>query len=94
MTYEIETDADGMVVHFEDLDKAAMLRDERAIDKIATLLGTAEVWRVDYLEIVADIIGTVRPHPGGNDGNGYAIDFHNATGRDVVAEYDMQQPAE
>lgn len=72
-----------------------LVADMWAIDKIATLLGTSSEWKgADYLQWIADIIGSVRPHPGDNDGDGYAIDFRNATGRDVVLDFDERQTHE
>lgn len=57
--------------------------DQDTVDRIATLLGTAETWPgADFLEYIADLIGQVRPHPGG-DPNGYEENFERATGRPV-----------
>lgn len=57
--------------------------DSDVIDRIATLLGTADAWPgADFLEYIADLIGQVRPHPGG-DPEGYAESFERATGRPV-----------
>lgn len=63
-----------------------MVGDQRAIDAIATTLGTAERWNADQLESIANIVGTVRPHPGGEQD--YRPLFSDATGRNVVARYD------
>lgn len=69
-----------------------LIGDMHAIDKIATLLGTSSDWSgADYLEIIAGIIAGVRPNPGSNDGDGYAVDFFNATGREVNAKYDERR---
>jgi len=63
--------------------------DTLAIDKIATLLGTSDDWKgADYLEMIAGIVGSVRPHPGNLDGNAYAEVFRQVTGREVNAKYD------
>jgi hypothetical protein len=60
------------------------VRDRDIVDSIAALLGTAEKWRgADFLEVIADLIGQVRPHPGRGDANEYAERFERATGRRV-----------
>lgn len=62
--------------------------DQQAIDIIATILGTSETWSgADFLELIANVIGEVRPHPGGAFET-YRADFLAATGREVVARYD------
>lgn len=57
--------------------------DQYALDCLATLLGTSSEWSsaADYLESVADLVGTVRPHPGNYDADVYARVFHERTGR-------------
>lgn len=58
--------------------------DQSAIDRIANVLAEPE-WNVEYLETIADIIGDVRPHPGGHDTREeYATKFWAATRRDVI----------
>jgi hypothetical protein len=58
--------------------------DRDAIDQIADLLCDPE-WSTAHIEWVADIVGTVRPHPGGHETRDeYADLFSAATGRDVI----------
>lgn len=65
--------------------------DRRVLDSIATLLGTSPEWRsaADYLESIANLVGQVRPHPGGHDtAQEYRDVFEHVTGRPVVAAWD------
>lgn len=70
--------------------------DTRAVDAIATYLGTREAWSAaDAVEVIADIIGTVRPHPGHvwdtddlPTGQGYLQAFAEATGYPAPGEWD------
>lgn len=64
------------------------MNDQIVIDRIATLLGTSEEWSgADMLEFIADLIGDVRPHPGGcAAGAEYQELFRAATGRECPAE--------
>ena len=58
--------------------------DSDVVDDIAALLGTAETWRgADFLEIIADLIGQVRPHPGEGTPEQYTKRFERATGRNL-----------
>lgn len=57
--------------------------DTRAIDKIALLLGTAAEWDSAMLETIANVIGSVRPHPGDSEAT-YLDDFEAARGFDPV----------
>lgn len=59
--------------------------DSDIIDDIAALLGTAEDWSPgsDFLEIIADLIGQVRPHPGEGSGTEYPSRFKQVTGRNL-----------
>lgn len=62
--------------------------DQEALDAIATLLGTAEEWDSEMLELIANLVGaTERPHPGDSEKT-YRRDFLEATGRRVEAAYD------
>lgn len=57
-------------------------RDVMAIDKIAIMLGTRAEWSgADMLESIANIIGTVRPHPG-DSADTYLDDFAAVRGFD------------
>lgn len=50
------------------VQQAQAARDDRVVvDKIAALLGTSPDWNADHLTRIADLIGTVRPHPGGHE---------------------------
>jgi hypothetical protein len=63
--------------------------DTRVVDAIATYLGTAERWDgADALDVIADLIGEVRPHPGATPVHLYAERFKEATGREVLPEYE------
>jgi hypothetical protein len=64
--------------------------DEQVVDAIATVLGTAERWSADQLETIANLIGYVRPHPGGQQAD-YRPLFKAATGRDVDARFDRDE---
>lgn len=63
--------------------------DQLAVDSIAALLGTNAEWRsaASYLEDIANIVGTVRPHPGDRAAT-YRQDFREATGRDLPSAWD------
>jgi hypothetical protein len=62
--------------------------DQFVVDALAAYLGTQEEWNgADCLEVIADLIGTVRPHPGGE--SDYRPIFRKATGRDVPSAWDM-----
>ena len=45
------------------------LTDTEVIDQITGLLADPE-WDVEYLEWIADMVGQVRPHPGGYETRG------------------------
>jgi hypothetical protein len=64
--------------------------DRQALDAIATLLGTSADWSPgsEFLEDIANIIGSVRPHPG-DSADTYRSNFHAATGRNVPAKWDF-----
>jgi len=62
--------------------------DTWVVDAIATLLGTAEAWEVEDLEIVAELVSFTRLHPGTVPGKWYADAFRRESGRDVVPGYD------
>jgi hypothetical protein len=57
------------------------MTDQRAIDVIACGLGTKTEWSSEELEWIADVIGSVRPHPGDTTPPRFYIDFTEATGR-------------
>ena len=38
--------------------------DKAVVDAIALCLGTAEEWQPHHLDVVAELVGYVRPHPG------------------------------
>ena len=65
--------------------------DRVAIDKIATLLGTAVTWdgAADFLDDIANIIGRVRPSVG-SEPDQYAAAFLATTGHAVDAEFDQR----
>lgn len=74
-----------------------MTTDQQAIDKIADILAEPEWSGADFLEWIADVIGTVRPHPGGYPTRkAYAKVFAEATGRDVIelGDEDEDEPEE
>lgn len=57
-------------------------RDTYVLDLIAGLLGASDSWNgADMLSQIADMIGTVRPHPGNVDAEAYAAIFLATTGR-------------
>lgn len=70
--------------------------DERALDAIATLLGTSPDWSADTLEDIADVVGQMRPHPGdGNFGDStYADKFLRRLERPVPPLYDRTPETE
>lgn len=59
------------------------IADQYALDCLAALLGTSSEWSsaADYLEDIANLVGTVRPHPGNYDVDVYADVFRERTGR-------------
>jgi hypothetical protein len=59
------------------------MTDQRAVDVIACGLGTKSEWSSEDLEWIADVIASVRPHPGDTEPPRYYIDFAEATGRKV-----------
>ena len=68
-----------------------LIGDMWAIDKIATLLGTSDDWSgADYLDMIAEIVGIVRPHPAG-DGHAYATTFHRKTNRNIFPDFDQRR---
>lgn len=64
-------------------DCQILTEDTDVLDKIAALLGSPEDWdgAADFLEDIANLIGTVRPHPGDNPAGDYAEAFEAETGR-------------
>lgn len=61
-----------------------VLTDTAIVDAIAAYLGTQESWSgADALDVIADLIGRVRPHPGQVHAEDYADEFAAATGRRV-----------
>jgi hypothetical protein len=67
-----------------------MTDDTYVVDQIATYLGTREDWSgADALEVIADLIGTVRPHPGSQ--RGYRAIFEAVTGRPLTAHWDAME---
>lgn len=71
---------------------ATAAQDQDALDAIATMLGTRAEWSsgADMLEDIANVIGTVRPHPGDSDTT-YRREFWEATGRAVDAGWDSSE---
>lgn len=68
----------------------APVTDQTVVDCIATMLGTNPLWSgADDLEAIANLIGKVRPHPGGGRPADYRTKFHAATGRPVNVAWDM-----
>jgi len=67
----------------------AVTRDRDALDALAAALGTPPNWDggADYLDTVANIVGSVRPHPGAYE-DGYREVFKAETGRDLPAAFD------
>jgi hypothetical protein len=64
-----------------------LVRDQWAIDKIAVGLGTRTEWPgAETLEWIANVIGTVRPHPG-DAAPRYRAEFEAATGRPAPADF-------
>lgn len=80
-----EDDTDADVVR----PSASVTTDQRAVDKIASILGAPEWEGADFCEWIADIIGEVRPHPGNYaTRDEYADIFAEEIGRDVIRRED------
>lgn len=61
--------------------------DRDVVDALATYLGTNETWSgADMLEVIAQLIGTVRPHPG-DAADTYVQQFATDTGRAAPADW-------
>lgn len=66
--------------------------DTDVVDAIATYLGTQAEWSgADALEVIADLVGTVRPHPGDVPYDEYLAELTKVTGRPVLANFDMSR---
>ena len=94
-TFKMETNLNDIIVDVEQLGRPSvysLVGDMWAIDKIATLLGTADDWRgADFLEMIADVIGIVRPHPGESDGEQYVVRFIDKTYRNIHPDFDQRE---
>ena len=72
-----------------------LFNDTDVVDAIATYLGTSQEWSgAECLEVIAELIATVRPHPGDIDDEDYPDAFAAATGRSIREGYDMRRPDE
>ena len=70
------------------------LQDRDVLDYMATYLGTLEEWSgADALDVIADLIGRVRPHPGGDDAT-FRREFVEVTGREIPADWDQGERTE